>query len=272
MKYPSHLLVGLLLASSPSWAANAPPRTIQPSPDPNPADPAHTYEYCVQLSKIRPDQALELASKWGAIGGGDGAGHCRALALIGLKDYGQAASELEDLAQKSKADAGLRADLLEQAGQAWLLQGEPTRAYNAQTAGLKLAPASSPQYLLLLVDRAATLAEGAKFKEAIADLDAALAIQPDHSDALAFRATARRNLGEVDAALADAEHAVKSDPKNVNALLERANIYRMKGRLNDARQDWVVIVQLAPDSDAARAARADMERADITPDAGGKKP
>ena len=271
MKYPAYILAGLL-ASGTVLAADAPPRTVQPSPDPNPADPGRTYEYCVQLSRVRPDQALELASKWAAIGGGDGAGHCRALALIGLKDYGQGASELEDLAQKSKAAASLRADLLEQAGQAWLLQGEPTRAYKAQTAGLKIAEAGSPQNVLLLVDRAATLAEGAKFKEAIVDLDAALAIQPDHSDALAFRATARRNLGDADAALADVEHAVKSDPKNVNALLERSNIYRMKGRLNEARQDWVVIVQLAPTSDAANAARADMERADIKPDGVAKKP
>jgi tetratricopeptide (TPR) repeat protein len=270
LKYVSVILAGLLACGG-AVAASA-PRTVQPSPDPDLANPGRTYEYCIQLSKTRPDQALELASKWGAIGGGDGAGHCRALALIGLKDYGQGARELEDLAQKSKAAETLRADLLEQAGQAWLLQGEPTRAYNAQTAGLKIAPEGSPQHLLLLVDRAATLAEGAKFQEAVVDLDAALALQPDHSDALAFRATARRNLGQVDAALVDAEHAVKSDPKNVNALLERSNIYRMKGRLNEARQDWVMIVQLAPDSDAAKAARADMERADVKPDGIGKKP
>ena len=269
MKYVCLLVTGLL-ASSAATAAET-PRTVQPSPDPNPADPARTYEYCMQLTRLHPDQALELASKWSAIGGGDRAGHCRALAFIGLKDYGQGASELEDLAQKSKGAATLRADLLEQAGQAWLLQGEPTRAYNAQTAGLKLAPEDSPQHLLLLVDRAATLAEGAKFKDAIVDLDAALALQPDHSDALAFRATARRNLGDLDGALIDAEHAVRSDAKNVNALLERSNIYRMKGRLNEARQDWVVIVQLAPTSDAANAARADMERADIKPDGVAKK-
>ena len=264
MKVLSIILV-LGLVSGPALAANAPPKTIQPSPDPNPADPAHTYEYCIQLSKIRPDQALELASKWDAIGGGDGAHHCRALALIGLGDYGQGAQELEDLAQRSKAEATLRADLLEQAGQAWLLQGEPTRAYGAQTAGLKLVTPDAPQYVLLLVDRAATLAEGAKFSEAITDLNAALKIQPDHADALAFRATAHRNLNEVDLALADAEHAVKSDPKNVGARLERANIYSMKGRIDDARRDWVLIAQLAPDSDAAKAARADMERADVKP-------
>ncbi len=264
------LFTAVVMAASalaaPVFAASAPPpKSLQPSPDPNPADPAKTYEYCVQLSKVRPDQALELASKWNAIGGGDGANHCRALALIGLKDYGQGAQELEDLAQKSKAAATLRADLLEQAGQAWLLQGEPTRAYNAQTAGLKLVTPETPQYVVLLVDRAATLAEGARFADAIVDLDAALKLQPGNSDALAFRATAHRNLNEIDLALADAESAVKSNPRNVNARLERANIYRMKGRLNDARQDWVLIAQLAPDSDAANAARADMERADVKP-------
>lgn len=254
------VLLGVIAFSAAVAAAEA-----QLSPEPDLANPAKTYDSCVLLSKSHPDQALELASKWGAVGGGEGAQHCRALALIGLNDFGQGAQELEDLAQKSKGTVGLRTNLLEQAGQAWLLQGEPTRAYNAQSAGLKLATPDMPQYVRLLVDRAATLAEGAKFKEAIADLDAALKQQPDNADALAFRATARRNLKEIDLALADAEAAVKSDPRNVNARLERANIYKLQGRLDDARRDWVLIPQLAPDSDAAKAARADMERADVKP-------
>src|ERR1700754_736882 len=106
------------LLAAPALAASPAPATAQPSPDPDPAHPAKTYDVCVQLSKQHPDQALEMASKWDALGGGDGARHCRALALIGLEEYGQAAQELEDLAQKSKAEATLRADLLEQAGQA----------------------------------------------------------------------------------------------------------------------------------------------------------
>lgn len=262
MKYSSLVLIAALSGAA---VAAEPQGTGQLSPEPDLANPAKTYDACMDLSRSHPDQALELASKWNALGGGEGAQHCRALALIGLQDYGQGAKELEELAQKSKGAAGLRADLLDQAGQGWLLQGELTRAYNAQTAGLKLVTPEMPQYVVLLVDRAATLAEGAKFKEAIVDLDAALKQQPDNADALAFRATARRNLKEIDLALADAEQAVKIDPRNVNARLERANIYKLQGRLNDARRDWVLIPQLAPNSDAAKAARADMERADVKP-------
>lgn len=263
MKY-AYALFSVLAFSVAAMAAE-PQGAGQLSPEPDLADPAKTYDSCILLTNSHPDQALELASKWGAIGGGEGAQHCRALALIGLNDFGQGALELEQLAQKSKGTIGLRANLLEQAGQAWLMQGEPTHAYNAQTAGLKLVTPDMPQYVRLLVDRAATLAEGAKFKEAIVDLDAALKQKPDSADALAFRATARRNLKENDLALADAEAAVKADPRNVNARLERANIYKLLGRINDARRDWVLIPQLAPDSDAAKAARADMERADIKP-------
>lgn len=257
---PLYVLLGACAFSAAAVAAEG-----QLSPEPDLANPAKTYDSCIQLSETHPDQALEMASKWAPIGGGEGAAHCRALALIGLNDFGQGASELEELAQKSKGPVGLRANLLEQAGQAWLLQGEPTRAYNAQTAGLKLVTPDMPQYVRLLVDRAATLAEGAKFKDAIVDLDAALKQKPDSADALAFRATARRNLREIDLALTDAEAAVAADPRNVNARLERANIYKLKGRLDDARRDWVLIPQLAPDSDAAKAARANMERADLKP-------
>src|SRR3954471_10261026 len=94
-----------LLLQVPAFAADTAPPTLQPSPDPNPQDPKLTYDYCIALTNARPDQAIELAGKWIAIGGGDAARHCQALALIGMKNYGEGASRLEELAQKSRADA-----------------------------------------------------------------------------------------------------------------------------------------------------------------------
>ena len=270
-----HLTAMAFLAMTPPLAAmpfapamaakSTVPATIQPSPDPDPSNPEKTYEFCMQLSQQRADQAIELAGKWIALGGGEAAHHCRAMALIGLKDYGAAASELEDTAQKSRSDPALRADLLEQAGQAWSLEGELTHAYNAQTAGIKIAPDGSPQKIVLLVDRAAVLAEGEKYKEAMDDLNAVLALKPDHSDALAFRASAHRHLGEMDLAMADAQHAVTSDGKNVNGLLERATIYKARGQVNEARRDWILIAELAPGSDAAKAAQDNLQQADMKP-------
>ena len=257
------------LAADKTASTPAPP-TVQEIPDPDPSDPEHTYSYCIALSKVKPEQSIELAGKWIGLGGGEPARHCEALSLVGLQAYGEGASRLEDLAQKSKGTATLRAGMLEQASQAWMLEGEYTRAYAAETTALKIVPEATPLEVTLLTDRAATLAEGAKYAAAIVDLTAALAVDPDNGDALAFRASAHRHLDELDLALTDAEHAVKADPKNVTALLERADIYRLKDRLSDARRDWVQIVEIAPDSDAARAAKDNMEKLDFKPD--GAKP
>ena len=246
------------------------PPTLQPAPDPNLADPARTYDLCLDLARVRPDKGIELAGKWIALGGGDPAKHCQAIALVGLKAYGEAASRLETLAAQSRAEAGIRAGMLAQAGQAWLLKGEPTRAYAAVTAALGIVPLKTSQHAALLVDRAVTLAEGEKYQDAITDLNAALEIESENADALAFRASAHRHMDAIDAALIDAEHAVKVDSKNVTALLERGAIYRAKNRLAEARQDWIKVVELAPDSDAANAARDSIERLDFKPDGAAK--
>jgi tetratricopeptide (TPR) repeat protein len=262
------LIAALLLLPTPVLAAKAPvPQTLQPSPDPNPDDPKLTYDYCIQLTKLKPEQAVELAGKWIAIGGGDAAHHCQALAMIGMQNYGEGASRLEELAQKSKQEPQMRAAMLEQAGQAWMLQGEPQRAYEADTAGLKLAMPGSSEQVILLVDRSAALAEGAQYKEAIADLDAALKISPDNGDALAFRASAHRHLGELDLAFADADQAVKKNAKNITALLERGLIYRAQNHLAEARRDFDQVSQLAPDSEEAKTARENMAELDVKPDA-----
>src|SRR5258707_11055831 len=70
---------------------------------------------------------------------------------MGLKQYREAATRLEALAQAMiHAPAALRAEVLGQAGQAWLLAGDAERAYAADGAGLELRPDDAE----LLTDRA----------------------------------------------------------------------------------------------------------------------
>ena len=160
----------------------------------------------------------------------------------------------------------MRAAMLEQAGQAWLLEGEPQRASEADTAALKLVSLGTADEAIIRIDRAAALAEMSRYKEAIADLDLALKIQPNNSDALAFRAAAHRHLGEFDLAFADADHGVKSDAKNVTALLERAFAYRAQNHLAEARRDFDQVSALAPDSDEAKTARENIAQLDVKQD------
>ncbi|MGE4063710.1 MAG: tetratricopeptide repeat protein [Rhodospirillaceae bacterium] len=252
-------------ASAPALAATgkaASQPTSKLSPTPDTQNPSHTYEVCLMTAKNEPEKGFEMAGKWMTLGGGPPAKHCEAIALIGMKEYSEAATRLEALAKLNEEES-VKAGVLSQAGQAWLLQGDLTRALAAQTQALEAMPVKNRQHANILVDRAATYADAGKYSDAVLDLDASLAIEPKNPDALAFRASARRHLNDVDVALVDAEQSVALDPHNIIGLLERGIIYRMKKRDNDARQDWLRIIQIAPDSEAGKAARTNIERMDV---------
>jgi tetratricopeptide (TPR) repeat protein len=178
---------------------------------------------------------------------------CRAVALFALKRYGAAAKSFEALAQAmARAPAGLRAGVLDQAGQAWLLAGKPGRAYADCGAAVALRP-DDPE---LLVDEAETAAAASYYDKAVEALDRVLQRNPGRLDALIYRAAAYRALHRLDPARIDIERALAEAPNSVPALLERGNIRSLDGDPAGARRDWARVVRLAPNSAAGRAARA----------------
>ena len=243
----------LLLASSFVTAVAA----AEPGATPrDAAAEAATYERCMKLARQNPGEARNLAQSWHERGGAHPADHCAAVALIGLKQYKEAAVRLEALAQAmTTAPAGLRAEVLDQAGQAWGLAGDPVRAYAAAGAAVALEP-NDPD---LLIDRAQAAASAGYFDKAVAYLDHVLKADPSRVDALIYRASANRALDRLDPALADVEKALARTPNSAPALLERGNIRRLKGDNDGARQDWERIGQLAPGSQADMAAKANIE-------------
>src|ERR1700712_5244482 len=86
------------------------------------------YEHCLEMIDADPTGANNFADAWQATGGGDGAQHCRALALIALGDPETGAKMLDDLGRLSKAPPLARASVYGQAVQAWLMTDEPDRA------------------------------------------------------------------------------------------------------------------------------------------------
>ncbi len=249
-----------MLVSGAALAADPPPAS---QPELDLQHPGWTYQTCLELSRKNPEKAVELAGQWIGLGGGEAAKHCQALALVGVGEYGEGATRLEALVEVSRQPAGVRANMLAQAGQAWMMQDDLTRAYAAQTAALKMIPQGTKQHVEILIDRAGTLAEAGKFDEVIADIDVALKIDEFNAQAWAYRASALRAKGETDDALKDAEHAVSVGSDNVSALLERGNLYRIKKRVPEARKDWLRILELEPASAAADAARTNIERLDV---------
>jgi tetratricopeptide (TPR) repeat protein len=244
---------GLLIVAWGKAAAAEPP--VQSAPPRDAAVEAATYERCMKLARQNPGEARSLAQSWHERGGAHPADHCAAVALIGLKQYKEAAMRLEALAQAITSPAALRAEVLDQAGQAWGLAGDPVRAYAAAGAAVAL----EPNDLDLLIDRAQAAASAGYYDKAVTDLDHVLKADPSRVDALIYRASANRALDRLDAALADVEKAIARAPNSAPALLERGNIRRLKGDNEGARQDWERVGHLAPGSQADIAAKANIE-------------
>ncbi|MBV8653338.1 MAG: tetratricopeptide repeat protein [Alphaproteobacteria bacterium] len=234
-----------------------------------PAVESDHYERCMNEARQNPSAAWDDALAWRDTGGGHPAEHCAAVALIGLKQYAEAARRLEKLADEmSKAPVDLRTEVLSQAAQAWLLNGNAPQAAEVDTLALKLAP-DDPD---ILTDRAEALAAQSKFKEAVADLDHALARDPNRVDALIYRASAKRQLDQLDPALRDVEAALRLQPDEPDALLERGNIRRLKGDDAGARKDWLRVALVAPNTAADTAAKDNLEKMDVKTDGAAPAP
>jgi tetratricopeptide (TPR) repeat protein len=257
-----------LAAAAPGWAKDAPAQPTAPAAKPAaPApgsggetiDNAKQYQHCIALARQNPTDGWEESLAWASLGGGDAARHCGAIALVGLRQYEEAAKRLEDLAKGSRGPATLRAGMLAQAGQAWLLAKDPERAYADQTAALKLIPGAPD----LLVDRAESLAAAKNYKDALADLDQAVAAAPKRADALTFRATARRYLDNLKGAGEDIAKALALDPGYQDAWLENGILKRLAGDDAAARQAWLKVLEIDAKSVAADEARRNIELLDV---------
>lgn len=222
-------------------------------------EPLEEYRTCLILAKQKPEQGWEEALAWQSLGGGEAARHCAAVALIGLGKHAEAASRLETLANESVREDTMRAEMMAQAGQAWIMAGNLTRADAAQRAALKLAPGSTD----IMIDHAVLLAQVHHYGEAVETLSKVLRLQPNRVEALTLRASAFRYLDNLPGAEDDINQALKLDPDFPDALLERGIVKRLKGEDAAAREDWLRAIALAPDSEAGEAARRNLEKLDV---------
>jgi len=219
------------------------------------------YDRCLALLRDDPDEAMRFAQAWDATGGGDGARHCIALALLGLGEPDRAAERLERLGGASRAGSLARAAVFGQASQAWMMAGDPNRAFGAATIALTLAPTD----VELLVDRSVVLAAMRRYRESIDDLDSALALEPERAEAWVLRAAALRHLERVEQAMLAVERALILAPDNAEALLERGILRQLRGDAGGARLDWMRAIQLAPDTMAADLAAQNIQLNELGP-------
>lgn len=234
------LLLLMLTLSSPAWAAS---------------DAAH-YRNCLATSGIDPARALTDAMQWARAGGGTPAGHCEALALVGLKRYAQAGAKLDALAAaRDVPDSAFRAQLFDQAGNAWLLAGDGAHAVQSLTSALTLSAGDAD----LFADLARAQAMRKNWPEVVLDLNAALQSSPRRTDLLVLRASAHRALKQFQPALTDIDAALKLRPGDGDALGERALLKRELGDLAGARRDFESVIRSQPQSPAGAAARDNLD-------------
>jgi tetratricopeptide (TPR) repeat protein len=219
---------------------------------------AQLYQHCILLARNSPQEGWQEGMAWNSMGGGEPARHCVAVAMITMRQFEDGATRLEELADRSEEPARIRAGMLAQAGQAWLLAKQPENAYRVQSKALELVPGAPD----LLVDRAQSQAEEKNYAGALKDLDQALAVAPDRGDALTFRAAAKRLLGDLAGAKADIARALVVAPQNAEAWLEDGMQKRLAADDDGARASWQKAMELAPQSETADMAHRNIELLD----------
>ncbi|MDX1581273.1 MAG: hypothetical protein R3360_06595, partial [Alphaproteobacteria bacterium] len=231
------LLAALLVAFS--WSALTLEARAQ--------EPVRDYRSCIVRANTSPSQALEAARQWRDFGGGLAAEHCMAVALVRQGAYERGAQLLEAMANRLALTPGQdrmemmtgneRAQILAQAGNAWLLAERFERAYRVFSTALAENGLNRATRSEILIDRARAQAELNDFLATIEDLNAALATGGERADIYVLRAAAHRSLEEYSRAEKDIETALNLDPGNADALLERGNLRWDRGEQVAAMED-----------------------------------
>ena len=224
-----------------------------------PSDRAR-YDQCIAATEANPEQAFEEALIWRDQGGGAPAEHCVAMALLGLGHVGEAAVRLDTLAREySGATQDLRSDLMVQAGEAWLLARRSDLAEASFSAALMLTPRESDVWAA----RARARAMEGEWKNAESDLDAAITFNKTSPEYYVLRSAAHAALGNDDLAVRDIDAALDIDPNFPDALAERGLMRFASANEDGAREDWIIVLNAAPESAAADVARSGIERMEI---------
>ncbi len=252
----------VLRAPSPGLAESAGEEVSLPVP---PVPPriaeGEDYERCLAMLPTDPAGAAAMAEAW-LPAGGDAARHCLALSKLELGEAAAGARLLEALATGSFAAPAARAQVFDQAAQAWSMAGQPAPALRAATRALDL----SADDVSLLVDRATIEMALEQPEPAMRDLGRALDLDASRSDALVLRGSAWRALGRLDLAQDDIQRALERDPDDPEALLERGILRQRANDEGGARRDWERAISLDPDSSTADLAQQDLALLDAGPE------
>lgn len=222
--------------------------------------PAHAvddYDQCLDLIGTDPARAEREAGEWARYGGGAGARHCYALALIAIGAQSRGIDELLGIAaEEPDLEPDARADILAQAGDLLLQEGDRLTANIVAEQALRLDARNAASLAL----RARLKMETGDVRAAVRDLDEALKQRPSSPRFLSLRASAYRRLGRHIEGRDDAAFATEAAPDDPAAWLERGrNEAALKDRAS-ARFSFLEAIDLDRDGEIGSAARLALQR------------
>lgn len=177
-----------------------------------PANPK--LEACLQKAEELPDIAAANAELWFKQGGGEDARFCHASAQFNRGEYTLAGRGFASLAKlHDKNDPRHAAQLHARAGLSFMRAEDNKNAVAEYDAALKLEP-QDPE---IWMDRATFRATTEHYWDAISDLNHALKITPDMSEALRLRGQCWMKLGNSKNAEADFLAAEDLEAGEVNS-------------------------------------------------------
>lgn len=229
---------------------------------PSASDDVMTYNKCMSLIDSNPEKAFDIAIEWRDFGGGNPSLHCVAAALLSLGHYLEAATRLEYLADQPTDNGELRASLLQQSAQAWVLADNNQRAFANLSAAIDMSN-NSPK---LFLERAVVQANMELFPGAINDLSKCIKLDPLSADAYTFRGSAYRHIDDLDKALFDLNHALALEPEHLEARLERGIVHRLNDDIILAKKDWMYILKEVPNSHISDLVRKNIQLLEVKAD------
>ena len=231
-----------------------------PATPPAPAAPDEArYRSCTTLIRAEPQRAVETATAWLRSGGGIEARQCLGLAYVQLEMWASAATAFEQAAEEAQRTSDARrAELLVQAGNAWLAvdeAGNAIRNFDAALAADSLTEAMRGEVHLDRARARISLDEAAGARE---DVDRALQLVAADPFAWYMSAALARRQNDLPRARTDIARARQLAPDNADIMLLAGTIAGLDGNMAEAERLYRRVVEVAPDSPAGRAAQESL--------------
>ncbi len=185
------------------------------------------YQACIAISGEDAGAALEEAQTWRIEGGGWPAEVCEAHAFIGLNDHAVAASILEEIASERRP--GMveeeRVDFLTLAAESRAALGDTDLALANYDAALAINPSA----ILTRTGRARLYRDQADWPALSRDAEDLIRRVPELAIGWYLRGVYRLETDNLDGAWQDMERARELEPDRIETLV-------LRGRINEARR------------------------------------